>query len=282
MSDLTADRKKRPWLGVVLSLLVPGFGLLRAGLPGRALAWFVGLEGLRLGAAFGFVFAEVPFGLAVGFVAVAALAPFWMLWDSYRPGRLRPWLWALWFVLFAALVWLPPAAELVLRGFRVPTGSMEPTLMGPQSADGADHVIANSFSYLYGTPKRGDVIVFRASLVPGYPGLNAEVLEKINVFSRVVGLPGERIRIADGKLFADGRLLGRGDGIPQLHYSAEPKPREGEDFVVGAGEYFVIGDNSERSLDSRYWGGVPAAAIYGKVTRIYYPLTRAGDVGAVR
>lgn len=97
-------------------------------------------------------------------------------------------------------------------------------------------------------------------------------------------MPGERIRIADGKVYADGRPLGESDGVPTLSYSenaggGSTAEREGANFIVGPKEYFVLGDNSAQSYDSRYWGGVPASAVYGKITMIYYPFSRMQRVG---
>jgi len=128
------------------------------------------------------------------------------------------------------------------------------------------------------------VIVFSASQIAGIRDqLGGE--KEVFYMKRLVGLPGERIRIADGKLFANGKLLGESDGIPEITYT-EPAGtpssarRDGQEFLVGPDEYFALGDNSPNSYDSRYWGCVPASAVYGKVTMIYYPFSRAARLSS--
>jgi signal peptidase I len=272
---------KRRWLGVLLSLLVPGFGVLRAGLPRRALAWFLGLQLAGLFAGLSFGLSAVPFWLAVLVFAAAIVAQIWMLCDSFRPGRMTPLLWLALVGLLAATFYLPTPASLVARAFKIPTGAMEPTLIGSRSASTPDHVIADRLSYRISPPKRGDLIVFATSQIAGIHHPADSTGEEVFYIKRLVGLPGERIRIADGKIFADGRLLGESDGIPVITYTdpvgvPATAKREGQDFVIGPDEYFALGDNSPNSFDSRYWGCVPSTAIYGKVTMIYYPFSRAG------
>jgi signal peptidase I len=272
---------KRRWLGLLLSILVPGFGVLRAGLTRRAFAWFLVLQLASLVGGLSLGLSAVPFWLAVLFFASAIAAQIWMLCDSFRPGRMTPRLWLVLVGLLAATVYLPIPASLVARAFKIPTGAMEPTLIGSRSAPTPDHVIADRLSYRISPPRRGDLIVFATSQISGIQHPPHSTGEEVFFIKRLVGLPGEKIRIADGKLFADGRLLGERDGIPAITYTdpvgvPATAKREGQDFVVGSDEYFALGDNSPNSFDSRYWGCVPAAAIYGKVTMIYYPFSRAG------
>lgn len=140
--------------------------------------------------------------------------------------------------------------------------------------------MVDRLSYRFSAPKRGDLIVFNTTQIPGIRHSDQSAGTEFYI-KRLVGLPGERIRIADGKLYANGRLLGASDGIPAFPYtdpagSTSAVKREGKDFVVGPNEYFALGDNSENSYDSRYWGCVPASSIFGKITLIYYPFSRAG------
>jgi len=276
--------RKRRWLGVLLSLLLPGFGMLRAGLPRRAVAWFLGLQLAALIGGLSLGLSVVPLWLVICILAAAIVAQIWMLCDSFRPGRMTLPLWLLFVALVAAVLYLGTPVSLVVRAFRIPTGAMEPTLLGSRSASTPDHVIVDRLSYRFGPPRRGDVIVFSASQIAGIRDqLGGE--KEVFYMKRLVGLPGERIRIADGKLFANGKLLGESDGIPEITYT-EPAGtpssarRDGQEFLVGPDEYFALGDNSPNSYDSRYWGCVPASAVYGKVTMIYYPFSRAARLSS--
>lgn len=282
MNALNSVLKKRRWLGLLLSVFVPGFGIIRAGNWPRGAGWFLGLHAVGFVMGVSFALSVVPFWLAAGVFVTAVVAHIWMLWDSFRPGRMRVSLWLVFFGLFAVSACLESPAFMMARPFTIPTAAMEPTLLGSRSASTPDHVMVDRLSYRFGSPKRGDLIVFSTSRIPRIPR-QSEKDEEILYIKRLVGLPGERIRIADGKVFADGRSLDEEDGIPPFYYTefagvpSAARP-EGPEFVVGSDEYFVLGDNSLNSLDSRYWGCVPASAVYGKVTMIYYPFDRAGRV----
>jgi signal peptidase I len=260
---------------VLLSLLVPGFGLVRAGRPLRGLLWFVGLQLVAVGIALLFIARPVPnwivgAGMLVGFAFFVAI-----LVDSFRPGRLT-WPLAFGFVSASiALVALPSLPQLIAKDFKVPTAAMEPTLLGAARGN-PDHIVVDRVSYLILQPKRGDLVVFRTLGILGIPGETFFV-------KRLVGLPGERIEIRDGRLFADGQQLDESAGIPPITYTS-PEPLGSfvpdlggsASYTVPNDSFFFLGDNSANSYDSRYWGSVPRKNIYGKVSRIYYPLSRIG------
>ena len=146
---------------------------------------------------------------------------------------------------------------------------MQPTLRAASSSGAADHFIADRLAYRFALPQRGDLVVFRTGGIARIP--QPEVV----YIKRLVGLPGERVVIKEGRVFADGRQLGPSDGIPaEIDYFNHPSTEE-PGFDVPEGSYFMLGDNSQQSYDSRYWGGVPQANIIGRVARIYYPFARA-------
>jgi signal peptidase I len=155
---------------------------------------------------------------------------------------------------------------------KVPTAAMEPTLQGV-SRGTPDHVIVDRVSYRFSAPRRGDLAVFTTAGIAGIP-------ERSIFVKRVVGLPGEKIEIRDGHVFANGRQLNERDGIPPVSYTAPSVKTQsvisGGSYVVPEDAYFMLGDNSRNSFDSRYWGFVPGANIYGRVSRIYYPFSRVG------
>lgn len=157
----------------------------------------------------------------------------------------------------------------VVQAFKIPSGSMEPTLMI------GDHILVNKF--IYGVkvpvirktlipvsrPKRNDVIVFI------YP-----VDKSKDFIKRVIGLPGERIEIKGRRIFVNGRRLNDKYGF----YSSlgEPRARNPNNtyrfgpVVVPDGHVFVMGDNRDHSYDSRFWGFVPLESIKGKAFIIYW------------
>ena len=159
---------------------------------------------------------------------------------------------------------------------------MEPTLMGEGPEGTPDHVIANMLHYRFKKPSRGDLIVFSTT---GIEAIVTENGEEQFYIKRVVGLPGEQIHLSGGSIFVDGQALEKGGGIPPLDYFDLPArirrvspgaKMDGDNYLVGPDEYFVLGDHSQISADSRLWGNVPAANIVGKLTKIYWPPPRWG------
>lgn len=278
------EKQRSRWPGVLFSIWVPGFGLMRAGHFKRGFSWLAAIHIYSVVAVWLFATDAVP--LALGVAALVTILPMtvWMWVDSFRPGRMSLARWALFVGLFLFVGWSLSLVTLVGKSFKIPTGSMEPALKGGMGGGTSDHVVVDRLAYQIAKPRRGDLIVFATSQIPsiysrGTRPSGAEVYYTM----RLVGLPGERLKIEDGKVYADGRELGAQDGIPPVYYTIpksypyDSKP-VASDFVVGQNEYFVLGDNSERAADSRYWGNVPAEALFGKVTGIYYPFSRFGRI----
>lgn len=151
--------------------------------------------------------------------------------------------------------------------------------MAPTISKG-DGVITEGFTFLTRKPQRGDVIVFRTGDLPSVP-------ERQLWTKRIVGLPGERLRIADGKVCVNGSpvLLTNTQGeitylMPLLseYGRSMSSIADNEGVVVPVGSYFVLGDNSTNSFDSRFWGFLPAQNIIGRVWFCYYPIQRMGLV----
>lgn len=137
----------------------------------------------------------------------------------------------------------------VLESYVVDGPSMEPTFHSE------DHILVEKFTYSYGTPKRGDIVVFR------YPKNPNRVFIK-----RVIALPGDRIEIQKGLVFVNGvpihepYLVGQTDGVYPT-------------AVVPEGHTFVLGDNREISEDSRssLVGFVPLENVQGRAFLRIYP-----------
>ncbi len=176
-----------------------------------------------------------------------------------------------------------------IEGFRIPTGSMERTLLV------GDFLLVNKLAYgaevpftarhlpPLEQPRHGDIIVFR------WP-----VDRHVHMIKRVVGLPGDTLAMQDGVLTVN--------RLPQaepyvIHEGAPADPAQDEflwqrqylvrsataavdgehpsrnnwgPLLVPEGRYFVLGDNRDISLDSRYWGFVPAGLIEGRPIFVYY------------
>ena len=133
----------------------------------------------------------------------------------------------------------------------VPTGSMENTIM-PN-----DRIIALRLTYLFGSPDRGDIAVFK------YPDD-----ESLLYVKRVIGLPGETVEIVEGRVYIDGSS----EPLDDLYIKETAYGNYGP-YIVPEGHYFMMGDNRNESLDSRYWVNtyVDEDKILGKVYLRYWP-----------
>ena len=179
-------------------------------------------------------------------------------------------------VLLAVVVFM--LLQTTVRNFKVDGSSMDPTLVNGQyllvnrlvylriEMDRFSSIVPfwqaeeDSVRYAIHPPERGEVIVFE---FPDSIPSNS----KRDFVKRVIGLPGETIEVKDGVPFVDGVVLEE----PYLTTKDHSNVRKVE---LGAGEYYVIGDNRAHSNDSRSWGAVPEENLRGKVWMIYWPAPR--------
>ncbi|RMG59155.1 MAG: signal peptidase I [Gammaproteobacteria bacterium] len=190
---------------------------------------------------------------------------------------------------FPVLIIVLLLRSFVAEPFRIPSGSMMPTLLV------GDFILVNKFAYglrlpvlhteIVGgdRPKRGDVIVFR------YPR-NPDV----DYIKRVIGVPGDHVAYIDKQLFINGRPVPQKPVGPYLQIDPQ-RARPGEwvldeqlpevdhrilinrnrpgfdaEYIIPPGSYFVMGDNRDNSNDSRFWGVVPEANLVGKALLIWF------------
>jgi signal peptidase I len=150
----------------------------------------------------------------------------------------------------------------------IPSGSMLPTLQIN------DRLMVDKLSYRFADPARGDTIVFQPP---------AKLNIKENFIKRVIGLPGDLVEVKHGKVYVNGKVLTE-------KYVAEPPtytwtkttssdPQFIPDRVVPEGQYLVLGDNRNNSLDGHYWGFITKDRIVGKAIVRYWPLDRTGSIG---
>ncbi|OQY20622.1 MAG: signal peptidase I [Desulfobacteraceae bacterium 4572_35.1] len=167
----------------------------------------------------------------------------------------------------------------VVQAFKIPSGSMEDTLLI------GDHLLVCKF--IYGTkipfmdkfyfpikdPQRGDVIVFE------YPGdMDKSWLERRDFIKRVVGVPGDVVEVRNKKVYvnAEQYVLSqeRHKEDSLILPGTRQSPQDRRDFMppvtVPPNSYFVMGDNRDRSYDSRFWGFVDRSAIKGKAFIKYW------------
>ena len=184
----------------------------------------------------------------------------------------------------------------LLQAYKIPSESMEPTLLV------GDHLLVNKFIFEgngawyekilpYRAIRRGDVIIFK------YP-----YEDHPDYVKRVIGVPGDRIRIIDGSVFVNKQHLiepyavhepGGGDPVADNFPPLDPysmsvglRPEwaheisqhiDGDELVVPPDRYFVLGDNRDDSLDSRYWGFVDRSAVMGEPVLIYWSVDATSD-----
>lgn len=152
------------------------------------------------------------------------------------------------------LVIVIPVRAYVAQPFIVSGVSMVP------SFENGEYLIIDELSYLLREPKRGEVVVFR------YPKDPSKFFIK-----RVIGLPGETVSIHDSKVYIKNGATEEVWEYPDIPTDA---PTGSGIYSLGAGQYFVLGDNRSMSLDSRVWGSVDENLIKGRVFVRLYPLNR--------
>ena len=192
--------------------------------------------------------------------------------DAGRKGRAREYIEAFLVALLIALV----VRTLVIQAFKIPSGSMENTLLV------GDHIFVNKFIYGYHIPytkgrvvefrqpKHGDIIVFEFPEDPSK-----------DFIKRVVGVPGDTVEIRGKKLYVNGlpvaeRYVRYADGAGAEGF---PPARDNLPPVnVPPAKLFVMGVNRDRSYDSRFWGFVDMDKVVGKALFIYFSVDWSRDI----
>lgn len=143
------------------------------------------------------------------------------------------------------------------RPFKIPNGSMAPSLLI------GDHIMVNQLAYQNLAPARGDVVVFK------FPEDESRTFVK-----RIIGIPGDTIEIRDKIVRVNGQALREEDYAQYvdsniIEEAVNPRDNLGR-LKIPEQSFFVLGDNRDMSLDSRFWGFVKREKIIGKVTFIYW------------
>ena len=175
--------------------------------------------------------------------------------------------------LFVALILALVIRTFVVQAFKIPSESMVKTLLV------GDHLLASKFSYgikipfthtyIYKgeDPVKGDIIIFE---YPNDPS--------VDYIKRIIGTPGDTIEVRNKQLFRNGEPVKESyirftepDRIQPVRDNFGP-------ITVPADKYFVMGDNRDNSMDSRFWGFVDRSAIRAKAWRIYWSWGGLGDI----
>ncbi len=147
----------------------------------------------------------------------------------------------------------------ILQPNQIRGASMEPTF------DSGDYIFTSKITYRFRKPERGDIVVFRSPRNPD-----------IEFIKRIIGLPGDSVRISAEDIYINGRLL-------QENYISAKTPlweggfiKDNEEVIIPAEKVFVMGDNRPRSSDSREFGFVDVDSIIGQVFYRYFPSDKIG------
>ncbi|MEH1767133.1 signal peptidase I [Nostoc sp.] len=161
----------------------------------------------------------------------------------------------------------------------IPSGSMEPTLHGTPNQWEADKIIVDKLKYKFSDPQRGDIVVFSPT-----KELQKEQYQDAFI-KRIIGLPGEKIQLKDGKVYINNKPLPEGNYLSagqttviDVCQSGQQPPFLAKPQTIPADSYLVLGDNRNSSYDGRCWGLVPRQNIIGRAVVRFWPLNHIGGI----
>ncbi len=293
MEDNGVKKRRRWWLAGLLSFLVPGLGQVYNGQERKGLLYYVALSvwgGIFMSAFYYLIKPPVTSGhiaLLCLMALVSVVFWFFILFEAIRSARKvsqdyilkRYNRWYIYILIIVVIRLVDLSVETVIvrntifRAFKVPAGSMLPTFLV------GDHFICDLSYYRTHNPARGDIVLFK------WP-----VNEDIFFIKRIIGIPGDTVRIISDDLYVNNKKLELnflekydiGDdkeaGIYKetlggSSYRILEQTEKHENFgpvTVPDGKYFVLGDNRDNSSDSRHWGMVRRDQIYGRPVFIYF------------
>ena len=293
-TPLVVQRQNPKWVGLIMALFLPGSAHFLSGQRQTGVLIYFALFLIHISLfLLGIPGVGVFYG-AVGLFILCTLFFVGVLISSWRPTRRLGcfgWLLFIGVWLFQVFAINDPLASFmktyVVEGYAMNGAAMKPTLIAPSVVAPEvlrqDRIVVNKWLYRQRDPKRGDIAIFK--MTNPYDGTSATMT------SRVVGLPGETVdiespyvlingeRLTDPPIFA--RIASQQDGFSG-YYTAQELAGEGAGvplpLTLGLDEYFMMGDNSPYSFDSRFWGPVRRQDITGKIIRIFYPFDRIREV----
>jgi signal peptidase I len=286
-TEIVPAKTYRPWVGVVLSFFVSGTSQFLAGQRWLGVVWFLALLVAIFFACWCLASPLIPGdlpGLSIWLMAIALWIV--MLVKSFRPiPRLRRSAWCGYILLAVILNLFSDKVIFIFdRPYAMPTNSMSPTIHGmSRQPDGTtnngDRLFVEQYAYWFKKPARGDIIAFKTK------GISPSLPEDEIFLKRIAGIPGDVLSVRNGYFFNGDKPVAEPIALAQLFVTNSFTPisqpflaNSNDIFKVPAGHYFVIGDNTAISFDSRFFGAVPETNILGKVSKIYWPLSHTGIV----
>ncbi|MFA5117528.1 MAG: signal peptidase I [Candidatus Omnitrophota bacterium] len=274
-------KAKEPLMGVLLSVVSPGLGQVYAGRQARGVSAFV----LTIAPAAGLLFYflqpaikisrhwYIPFFFPLILYFIAAVDAYIQV-RKYNLARklsadthpLRMIIYIIGILSCLAIVNPVYLGKVfiennLIRSFSAPPDSMAPAIYA------SERVFVDLRGYKKSGPTRGDVFIYRSPENPG------EVF-----MHRIIGLPGESVELKEHAVLINGAKLRESWNKRIRYYNRGKFGKKGLPVTVPQDSYYVLGDYSAGSNDSRFRGFVPKGDLIGRVIKIYYPFNRSGPV----
>lgn len=278
---MDAQKPKEPLLAIMLTFILSGLGQLYAGKPKRGILFLTIqiLVGLGLGL---YAISPNTKTYLITLIPVVLLFAFgiFVVFDAYfcarnfnkannlerklSKGKRILLIFGVLFFLVGPNLGTPIAVYIrsnIIQAFRFPSGSMRPTIVE------GDRLLTDKSIYKKSEPQRGDLIVFV------YPPDDSR-----DFLKRLIAFGGETVEIKSGDVYVNGQLIMDLKIKDKYYYNRGEYGQEGNPVKVPEGHYYVLGDNSGSSSDSRFWGFVPEDNLIGKIYKIYWPPNRSGPI----
>jgi signal peptidase I len=268
-----ANKPRKPWIAGVLTLVSRGLGHLYAGSPKRGVILF-GIEqslAIALGIAI-IVYTPNIYSLLV-FVAIGIGFVIFCIWDAvkiaktkrdqYELAKYNRWFaYAGYFIVMSLGVSIMISENVktnLVKAYKLPSGAMEDTLLV------GDHILVDQRNSAR-EPRRGDIVIFE------YPEDPTK-----DFIKRVVAVGGDTIEVRNKTLFVNNSSITEAYAVHKetdiIPATQNPRDNLGPQ-VVPSGSFFTMGDNRDRSYDSRFWGFVSKDKVKGTVKSIYWSWDR--------
>ncbi len=161
--------------------------------------------------------------------------------------------WPYWLKLIITLIIVLPALLILFILFVGQPQQLSGRGMEPNYKD-RQYVMMSKLAYKSSGPKRGDVVIFQYPIDPNQ-----------QFFKRVIGLPGDKVKIQKGKVYINNEMLNEPYLAENIYTGSGDFLEEGKTITIPENNYFMLGDNRDYSADSRMWGFVPKENIIGKI-----------------